>query len=218
VWKRDGKREHLLHDCNVRVNKTAREGARGEKSTRSMVSRRFGHRLAGAAIRLYQHAVAVGIEAIMLGNCVAIGAQHIFFSAQRANQHEQRGLGQMKVGEQSLDYSEFVSGVDEQIGLTRSGLDVASLLGGVFQSTDRGCAYGYDSAGLGSRAANPFGSLFRNRVGFRMKFVFFDLLNTHGLKSSQSDVQSDFCCLDTALVQAGENFRREVKTRGRGGN
>ena len=38
----------------------------------------------------HEHAVAVGIEAVMLGYCVTISVHHVFFSRQRADQHQER--------------------------------------------------------------------------------------------------------------------------------
>jgi len=96
---------------------------------------------------LNQHAVPVGVKAVAFGYGVVVGAEDVFFSSQCADQHQERRLGQMEVGEQSLDQLEFVAGVDEEIGFAGAGLEFTPLCG-VFESADRGGAYGYDAAGL----------------------------------------------------------------------
>ena len=45
-----------------------------------------------------EHAIAIGIETVFLFYGVAVGAQHTGSSAERAYQHKESGLGQMKVG------------------------------------------------------------------------------------------------------------------------
>jgi len=48
---------------------------------------------------------------------MAIRPQNLPLPAQGADQHEQRGLGQMEVGQERIDNAETVSGIDEGVGL-----------------------------------------------------------------------------------------------------
>jgi|SRR6516165_9205458 len=48
---------------------------------------------------LKEHAIPVGIEAVFLSDGMPIGIEHKCLSAERANQHEQAGFRQVKVGE-----------------------------------------------------------------------------------------------------------------------
>ena len=51
-----------------------------------------------------EHAVPVGEEAITRFDRVTIGGQCLIFSGKGAHQHQQRRLGQMKIGQQSPDH------------------------------------------------------------------------------------------------------------------
>ena len=97
---------------------------------------------------LNQHAISVGVEAVALGDGVAVGAEDIFLSSQSADQHEERRLGQVEIGQERSDDPEFVAGIDEEIGFTGAGADFTRLLRGVFESPHGGRAYSYDAAGL----------------------------------------------------------------------
>jgi hypothetical protein len=56
---------------------------------------------------------------------VFIRAQNVFFSAEGAYQHQQRGLRQVEVGEQGSHCFEFEARVDEEIGSGVSRIDAA---------------------------------------------------------------------------------------------
>src|SRR5437763_6965549 len=65
----------------------------------------------------HEHAVPVRIEAVALCNRVVISAEDVFCSAQGADQHQQSGLRQVEVRQESIDDQELVSGIDEQVGI-----------------------------------------------------------------------------------------------------
>ena len=50
-------------------------------------------------------------------------------SGEGRHQQQQGRTGQMEIGDQAVYYLKFIAGIDEQLGLIRSGLDVARLLG-----------------------------------------------------------------------------------------
>src|SRR6185312_7918319 len=84
---------------------------------------------------LDEHAVPVRIEPVFLFDGVAIGGQHALFAAEGTNQHQQRGLRQMKIGEQRANHPELKSGIDEQIGIAAPGLHSSVLAGGILQGS-----------------------------------------------------------------------------------
>jgi hypothetical protein len=51
---------------------------------------------------------------------MAVGVHHEFFTPERANQHEQSRLREVKVREQSVDYAESVAGIDKNVGFAGS--------------------------------------------------------------------------------------------------
>ena len=166
---------------------------------------------------LNKHAISVGVETVALSDGVVVGAEDVFCSCQSADQHQERRLGQVEVGEQSLDQPEFVAGIDEEIGFAGAGLDFTRLCG-VFESADRGGAYGYDAAGFAPCLTDLCGGFFRDRIGLGVERVLFDFLDAHWLEGAESDVEGHFCGLDAAVVEAGEDLRSEVEASCGGGD
>ncbi len=72
---------------------------------------------------LHKHAIPIGIKAVLLRYRVFVRLQHPFFPAERAHQHEQGGLRQVKIGKQRPDHSKFVSRIDENIRFAAACLD-----------------------------------------------------------------------------------------------
>ena len=92
-----------------------------------------------------EHAVAVGVEAVFGFDGVTISGEGMIFSSESANEHEQARLWKMEVGQHGVNDAEFVSGIDEDVGFARAGLDFWRLRCGEFQCTDSCCANGYDA-------------------------------------------------------------------------
>ncbi len=57
-----------------------------------------------------------------------ISAQHSFPAGQRADQHEQRGLRQVEVGQQGVDDEEAIARIDEDIGFAAAGFDACGCV------------------------------------------------------------------------------------------
>ena len=173
----------------------------------------------GTQALLDEHAVAIGIEAVALGDGVAISVEHVFFSAQGAHQHEQRGLWQVEVGEQRAYDLKFVGGIDKEIGFCRAGANFTRpLLGGVFQGSDRRRTDRDHSPVLCPRARDLFCGFGRDRTWLRVQLVVFDFLDSDGLEGAKADVQRNLRRFDVALAKSRKNLRCEVQTGGRRGH
>ena len=72
-------------------------------------------------VSVYQHGVAVTEESVVVVNGVPVGGANIVHAAEGGNQHQQRRLGQVEVGQQHVDDAELESGCDEDIGLAGIG-------------------------------------------------------------------------------------------------
>jgi hypothetical protein len=72
---------------------------------------------------LDQHAVSVRVEAISLFNGVPIGGKDFLCAGESADEHQQSGFGEMKVGEESPNETKGESGINKEIGLTFAGLN-----------------------------------------------------------------------------------------------
>ena len=109
-------------------------------------------------LSLHEHAISVGVEAVSGLDRVAVSVHDQFLAAQRAYQHQQSGLRQMKVGQQRVYDAESVAGIDEICPLRRARLllDLAVRFGALLQlarlqCADGGCAHGDHAPPLGFR-------------------------------------------------------------------
>src|SRR4051812_13265721 len=66
---------------------------------------------------LQQHGVAVAEEAVAAVNRVAVGGHDGLVAREGADQHQQRRLGQVEVGDEDVDDAEAKTGRDEDVGL-----------------------------------------------------------------------------------------------------
>src|SRR5579862_8407193 len=62
-----------------------------------------------------KHAVPVGIEPIVLPDCVLIRVKNIVFPAQCAYQHQERGLRQMEICQKGSNDAKLIARIDEQV-------------------------------------------------------------------------------------------------------
>src|SRR6476660_8819655 len=68
-----------------------------------------------------ENAIPVRIKSVTLFDRVTVCRQHVLGSGEGADQHQQRGLGQMEICKQGADYSELESRIDEQVGFAATG-------------------------------------------------------------------------------------------------
>ena len=67
-------------------------------------------------LRLYDHhRISKGKKAISLTHCLLIAPESEFPAHQRADQHDQRGLRQVEVGDETVYHVKFIPWVDENI-------------------------------------------------------------------------------------------------------
>src|SRR5258708_20964420 len=148
-----------------------------------------------------------------------VSAKHGLFSAESADQHEQRGLRQMKVGQHRFDYFELEARINEKISHARPGGDgPSSGPHCMFEGSNRGSAHRNDSTPSAQSLVDRGRRLSGNRIGLGMEPVILDTLDANRLKSSQADVQGDLHGLDSTLADAVEDFRSEVEACGGGGD
>ncbi len=148
-----------------------------------------------------------------------IGAQNVFLSAEGADQHEQRRLGQVEVREHGLEDFEFEAWIDEQVCGSAAGED-SSRAGAnrMFEGADGGGADGDDAPRFAESVVDSVGSCCGDGIRLGVEFVIFDAPDANGLKSPEADVKSDLGGFDSTLTDALENFRGEVKAGGGSGD
>jgi hypothetical protein len=77
-------------------------------------------------LRPQEHRIAVTEESITLLNGMPIGIQDTIGTRKRGNEHQQRGLRQMKIGQHGVDRTKFVAWQDKKIGLSTGWLQLAA--------------------------------------------------------------------------------------------
>ena len=71
---------------------------------------------------LDEHSISKGEKTIFLFNRSAIDLQHVLSVVKRADQHEQRTLGQVKIGDERINRLETVAGIDKDARITAHGV------------------------------------------------------------------------------------------------
>src|SRR5271166_3070655 len=148
-----------------------------------------------------------------------VGAEDKIGSGEGRDQHEQRGLRQVEIGQQCADDAETVARIDKDVGIAAAGVDAsfAGLLRREFKGADGSGTDGDYAAATGFCRVDGVGGCGGDFVGLAVEFVVFDFFGAYRLERAESDVKSDFCDFNSAGANALEDFGCEVKTRGRGG-
>src|SRR5690606_38530522 len=123
-------------------------------------------------------------------NCMLVGRLDVIRTGKGGNQHHQRTFGWMEVGQQALYHLEMIAGRDEYAGFTRAALKFA-VPGGTFKRAQCSCAYGGDGTAIGSGQMNGIYGFLRNRVNLAMHLMVLDIIGSHWLESTGTDMQRD---------------------------
>ena len=166
-----------------------------------------------------EHAISIGIKTILFRDGMFVSAPNIFFSAKRADQHQQRRLRQMEICEHRPDHLEIESGVNKYVGDAGPRKDRAcSSPGRMFESSNSSGADGNDATFVIHSPVDRGGRVPRNGIRLGVNFVIFHPLHANGLERSQTNMQSDFNGLNSAPADAVEDFRGEMKSGSRSGD
>jgi len=169
---------------------------------------------------LHQHAIPIRIKPIPLPHRVLVRPHHILFPAQRAHQHQQRRLRQMKIRQQRPHHLKFVSRINKQIRLTRRCTNLAPTLPRrtfrrILQSPNCCSPDRNDPPQFSPCPVNLPRRVARDRIRLRMQSNVFHPLRPHRLKGSQPNMQRNFTSLNPALPHSPENLLREMQPRRR---
>src|SRR3954469_15662166 len=85
-----------------------------------------------------RHRVTVRIEAISLGDRLAIRGHRELVSGERSHEHDECGAGQMKVRDQMVDRPKAVARPDEDSRLAGCGGDVSGVVGDALERAHGG--------------------------------------------------------------------------------
>lgn len=144
----------------------------------------------------------------------------MFGAGEGADQHEQRGLWQVEVGEERVDELKLVAGAEEDTGLTGVGVQrrAGGHAGAVLEGANGRGAGGDDAAAFAAGAVDGGGGVCGQGVGFGVETDVGEVLDADGLEGAEADVEGDVGDLDTVGADLLEDRGGEVEAgSGRGG-
>ena len=83
----------------------------------------------GGMMLSHEHRVPKGEKAVFFPHRLLVGRQHVLPPRQGGHQHDEGGLGQVEIGDEGVQHLKAVTGVDEDVGPPRRGLQRAVLPG-----------------------------------------------------------------------------------------
>src|SRR5208282_1696766 len=93
-----------------------------------------------SSLLLKEHTISVGVEPVSCLDRVPVSGHYELFAAQRAHQHQQGGLRQMKVCQQRVYDAKTIAWIDKRVRLAAPGFYAicACALAGILCSALRG--------------------------------------------------------------------------------
>jgi hypothetical protein len=112
-----------------------------------------------------QHAIPVAEEAVALANGFSVGLHGQFFARKGADEHDERGLRQVEIRQQSVGDFELETGMDENIRAAACSDDTTMVAGDRFQGAHGGGAFsGKDPSKVDRSAAYATRHIAKNLV------------------------------------------------------
>src|SRR5258706_4735966 len=164
-----------------------------------------------------QHGVAVAEKPVFVVDCVLVCMPYMLDTRKGADQHQQCGARQMKIGQQAVHQFEPVSWPDEQARFAVSGFQVARLCRR-FQRAQTGRADRSNAAAAHMRIRNCPDCGIRNRIALAMHGMGVYLVHPHRLKGARADMQSDISQRSAAGLETVQHRLVEMQPRGRSGD
>ena len=166
---------------------------------------------------LQQHRVAVAEESVARIDRVGIQRAHVVEPRERADQHHQRALGQVEVGDQHIDHAEREAGRDEDVGVAAAGLQRTAGTtrdGSRFERAQRRGADRHDAPAGRARACDRVDGALRHVEPLAVHRVLGQVLGAHRLEGAGADVQRDARRVDATLREVGQHRVVEVQRGG----
>jgi hypothetical protein len=130
-------------------------------------------------------------------------------------------LGEVEVGEETLDDAELMAGADEDAGGTRMGVEAETgvglegvgvgQVGAVFQGAGGGGPGSYDAAAFAEGHVYGFGGGCGEGVVLGVEVDVFESFGSDGLEGSEAYVEGYGFYLDVILLEFFEDFGGEVE-------
>ena len=137
----------------------------------------------------HSHRIAVGVEAVRALDRLRISGHGTLVSAERGDQHQQRGPRQMKVRKQAVHDFERVGPTDEQIRRPAARHHGAIRRDDRLERAHRGSAHGPPPPAGGTRRIDARCGGVRNPVGLVVHIVQRRIVRVDGSKRAKAHVQ-----------------------------
>ena len=134
-------------------------------------------------------------------------------AGERGNQHEQRALRQVEVGQQRIDAADAVAGQDEDRGFPGEGLQFA-VAHGRFERAHDGGADGDDAAAARPGLADLFDQRGADVQPLAVHAVFGQFIHPHRLEGAGAHVQRDVAERDALGAQRRQQCFVEMQAGG----
>ena len=176
----------------------------------------------GGGLGQEQHGVAVAVEAVALGYGGGVKAFDGLQPDKSGDEGDEGRFWQVKVREQHVREAEGVAGLDQERGIARGGGRGAGEdgVGGGFKGADGGSADDDDPAASPSGLtvlADGGGSGGGNGVVLGVHGMSFEGGGFDGEERAEADFEGDGKAADAETLDPGEEFGREMKAGGGGG-
>ena len=164
------------------------------------------------------HRVAEGEKAVSFFHGLLIDGQRVFAAHQRGDEHEQRALRQVEVGDERVHSLDLHAGGDENLGEAAAGVHDAVLRRDGFQRAHARCADADDAAAARAGGVNRVRLFRRDFVIFAVHMVVGHVFLFDGSECAQTDVQQHGHDVDALPLDFFEQFRRKVQAGRRRGS
>ena len=149
-----------------------------------------------------------------------IGGQNVIFPGERGDQHDQRGLRQMKIRQESVHHLKPVAGIDENIRPAALRPDAAVLRGSRFKGSAARRPDADHPASVRPGPVDDVGRFLFDPVILRMHMVFGDFFDLDRPKCAESHMQRHMGDFHPHVLHLIEHLRRKMQSgrRRRGGS
>ncbi len=162
---------------------------------------------------LNEHTIAEAEKAVFQLHRLPIRRHHLFFVVKSGDEHEQRALGQMEVGDQGVHGFEAVAGVDEDPRVTAQGRDVSVLVGHALDRAAGGRAHADDPSAGDFTFVDDARALGGNREKLGVHDVVGDLFLLDGTEGSKPHMEHHGRDPNALFADAVEQRGGEMQSR-----
>ena len=132
------------------------------------------------------HGIPKTEESVSFLHRFLIGSHNMFFSCKGRNQHQQRGLRKMEIGDQSVNRFKFIAWINKDLCPATSGFYDSVFSGCGLQGTAAGSSHGNHSSTVFLCVIDQFRLIFLHNIKFRMHMMFLHIIHFYRTECSKT--------------------------------